>query len=183
MAHDKQAQRGSSCEVDVRGEAPDLGPASDRIGGGAYAHSPFAAMRRLSDSMDKLFSSFFSPNPEQSDQYDAFASQNDVTEASVWPEIEVQHSGNRFLLHVAIPGVNKEDIRVQFRDHALSVCIERPSESGENDSFSRVIPLPEGAKVETTSATLEDGVLRIELEAPVLTDQSRSIEVRDGSPH
>jgi HSP20 family protein len=84
---------------------------------------------------------------------------------------------------------------VELRGNDLCISGERKSESEQRQrqyyrsersygSFFRSIPLPEGAKPDTASATFENGVLKIEMEA---TDdggaQARRIEVREGSPH
>ena len=68
-----------------------------------------------------------------------------------------------------------EDVNVEIRDNALCISGDRRSEHESNEggvyrsersygSFSRTIPLPEGAKPETAIATFENGVLKVELE-------------------
>jgi len=195
MAREHQAQRGISRDEGARGDIQgfDTGAKPSNEGGGVVsADGAFAVMRRLSDSMDRLFSSFFASSGLEVDRDDAFASQNDVTEASLWPELEVRQSGDKFLLHAVIPGIKKEDINVEVRDHKLSIAVERRSHSAMNEEpartgrspsvFCRTIALPKGARVDSASATFEDGVLRIELEVPTSPESSRRIEVRDGSP-
>jgi len=157
---------------------------------GRHPGNPFSLMRRFSEDMDRLFGNFFAPS--------ALGWQglsNDVADATFWPEIEVHHSGDKLIVQADIPGLKKEDVSVEVRDRELTISGERRSESEHNEgryyrtersygSFRRTIALPEGAKTDSASATFENGVLKIEIDAPG-GEQSgaRRIEVRSGSPH
>jgi HSP20 family protein len=154
-----------------------------------FAMSPFSLMRRFSEDVDRLFGGFFGPSLLSNDWPSDFAAK------SFWPEIDVQHTGDKLLIQADVPGLKKEDVHVDVRDHELCISGERRSESDRNEgrfyrtersygSFYRTVTLPEGAKPETASATFDNGVLKIEMEAPGGGQgQSRRIEVREGSPH
>jgi HSP20 family protein len=103
---------------------------------------------------------------------------------------------DRLVVQADVPGLKEEDINVEVQDGTLRLSGERRSEAERSErgyyhsersygSFVRVIPLPQGAKPETASASFENGVLRIEMEAPNGAGQARGrrIEVREGSPH
>ncbi|HLV68167.1 MAG TPA: Hsp20/alpha crystallin family protein [Polyangiaceae bacterium] len=159
---------------------------------GGYGGAPFSLFRRLSDDIDRLFGAFFGQNfrwPER------LTSPRGLMETTSWPEVEVRHAANKFLVQVDVPGLKKEDITVEVRDNELYISGERKSETEQVEgayyrtertygSFCRVIPLPQGAQPDTASASFENGVLKIEMEAPGGAQaQARRIEIREGSTH
>jgi HSP20 family protein len=140
-------------------------------------------MRRLSDDMDRLFEGFLGSGPSGWPEWP-----RTLSRATSWPEIEVSQKGDKLIVQADVPGLKKEDVNVEVRDNELCISGERRSESERTEggyyqsersygSFCRVVPLPEGAKPDTTSATFKDGVLRVEIEAPE-TRPGRRIEVR-----
>ncbi len=135
-----------------------------------HAAGPFSLMRRLGEQMDRMF------------------------RTALWPQIEVSHRDNKLVVTADIPGLKREDVNVEVREKELVISGERRSESEQRrpgyyrsersyGSFKRTIPLPEGSKLETASATFDKGVLRIEIEAPTEQVTGRRIEVREGNPH
>jgi HSP20 family protein len=160
---------------------------------GAYDASPFSLLRRFSEDVDRLFGSFFGASPLWREAWPGWSTE--IAAMSVWPHIDVQHKDDKLLIQADVPGLKKEDVSVDVRDHELCISGERRSESERNEgrfyrtersygSFCRTVPLPEGAKPDTASATFENGVLKIEMEAPGGAQaQGRRIEVREGSTH
>jgi HSP20 family protein len=148
---------------------------------------PFSLMRRFSEDMDRLFEGFFGPSLLGSEPFGS------LMQSTRWPEIEVHQEGNRWVVQADVPGLRREDVNVEVRDDQLIISGERRSQSERNEgryyrsersygSFTRAISLPEGANLESASASFENGVLRIELEVPEQQQRSRRIEVREGSP-
>ena len=149
------------------------------LGGGG----PASLMRRLSDDMDRLFEGFLGgsrgwPRAEMD------------TAASWWPEIDVSQQGDKLVVQADVPGMKKDDVSVEVRDGELCISGERRSESERTEgnylqsersygSFSRVVPLPAGAKADSASATFESGVLRVEIEVPGDASRGRKIEVHE----
>jgi len=160
---------------------------------GTYGASPFSLMRRFSEDVDRLFGNFFGPSSLWREEWPSWST--DFAAMSGWPNLDVQHAGDKLLIQADVPGLKKEDVSVEVRDHELCISGERRSESERNEgrfyrtersygSFCRTVPLPEGAKPDTASATFENGVLKIEMEAPGGAQaQARRIEVREGTPH
>lgn len=148
---------------------------------------PFSLMRRFSEDMDRLFEGFFGPSLFRSEPFGS------LMQSTRWPEIEVHQEGNRWIVQADVPGLRREDVSVEVRDDQLMISGERRSQSERNEgryyhsersygTFTRTIPLPEGANLESASASFENGVLRIELEVPEQQQRARKIEVREGSP-
>lgn len=154
---------------------------------------PFSVMRRFSEDMDRILEGFFGPSPFGSGRSE-WLSWPGTSDSTAWPAIEIHHSGDKLVIQADVPGLKKEDVNVEVRDRELCISGERRSKSEHQEgrfyrsersygSFFRSVPLPEGAKVDTASATFEDGVLRIEIEAPGKQSQGRRIQVRDGRGH
>jgi len=142
-------------------------------------------MRRIGEDMDQLFANFFGRDP-----FEALG----LTGTTTWPEVEVYRHENKLVVRADVPGLNREDVNVEVSDNELRVSGERRHESEQREreyyrsertygSFSRTIPLPEGAKTDTASATFHNGVLQIEIEVPVQTSRSRKIDVREQASH
>ena len=100
-------------------------------------------------------------------------------EEAAWnPGIDVFERDNRLVTKVDLPGLKKEDVRVEVTDGHLAISGTRNREEEEKGeqfyrcereygSFYRAVPLPEGAKLEDVKATFADGVLEVSVPLPV----------------
>jgi len=93
------------------------------------------------------------------------------------------------VLRADLPGMNKDDVKVEITDEAIILDGERKYEHEENEGgvyrsersyghFYREIPLPEGVKTENATANFKNGVLEITVDAPKTTQNRRTIEVK-----
>jgi HSP20 family protein len=84
---------------------------------------------------------------------------------------------DKFIIRAELPGVSKEDVSVDVSDDAITIHGERKHEQEQEQegfyhsewsygSFSRTLPLPEGAIVDNAEASFRDGVLKVTLPAP-----------------
>lgn len=149
-----------------------------------FAARPLSLMRRLSEDMDRLFEEFFGSNLIGTEKLGAFAE-------SWWPAIDVYQRDNKLVVQADVPGMDKDNIKVEVRDNQLFISGERQSESERSEqgyyrsersygSFTRTIALPEGAKPDTASASFDKGVLKVEVEvSPQKKPQGRVVEVRE----
>jgi HSP20 family protein len=160
---------------------------------------PFSLMRRISEDMDRLFEGFLGPSMLANAGVlggtgSLLRGQQQLFGGGGWPEIEVHQEGQRLVVQADLPGLNRDDVHVEVREGHVLISGERRTQHEQNEggfyhsersygSFSRAIPLPENAKVDSASASFENGVLRIEIEAPE-QEQSRArrIEIREGKP-
>jgi len=65
-----------------------------------------------------------------------------------------------------VPGVKKEDAKIELEDRSLTVTVTRKALSGdqtEQIQLSRNLTIPEGVAVENVTAKLEDGLLTVTL--------------------
>lgn len=97
------------------------------------------------------------------------------TNQSTLPSVNILETGNDFKVEMAVPGMKKEDFKVELDNNTLSIEAEISTES-EHDyadsaryarkefsyqSFRRTFYLPNTVENEKIEATYQDGVLRL----------------------
>ncbi|HYA17304.1 MAG TPA: Hsp20/alpha crystallin family protein [Bryobacteraceae bacterium] len=146
--------------------------------GRLFGMNPFAMMREFTNEMDRAFGGL-----EPSLQ--AWA-----------PAVDIQRCNGSLIVTAELPGLRKEEVRVEVSDHALIIEGERKREHKEDHEgyhryersygkFYRSIPLPEGAKTDQARAELNEGILKISLPAPEAAkpeERRTRIPVEAGSP-
>lgn len=131
----------------------------------AATRDPFAMLRKMTSELDRMFDeggwpSFGTPA------------------LTAWtPGIDVFEKDNRLFTKVDLPGMKKEDVKVEVSDGQLTISGERKREAEEKKkdfyrcereygSFYRAVPLPDGVKLEDVMATFADGVLEVSVPLP-----------------
>lgn len=116
------------------------------------------------------------------------ATQNPST--AFHPAADILETPAGFELQLALPGVPKEAVNIDFQKGQLVVTGERKApEGGENapkfrraeiayGSFSRTFRLPDTINVKAISAELTDGILRVNLPFDTEKVTKQHIEVR-----
>ncbi|WP_437286796.1 Hsp20/alpha crystallin family protein [Sorangium sp. So ce406] len=168
-----------------------------RYGGAGGLMSPFTMMRRMMEDMDRMFDDLgfggvLSPYRQARPTAEQGGGRGlSSLGGGLWaPHIEVGERGGQLVVKADLPGVTKDDIRVQVQGDALIIEGERRQEQQEQregvsytersyGSFVRSIPLPEGVQVDDVSATFENGVLEVCLKLPQ-QQRGRSIEIKSG---
>lgn len=142
-----------------------------------FGVSPFAMMREFSDEMDRMFRSGAAETPA----------------VQAWtPAVDVQRCNGNLVVTAELPGLRKEEVKVEMTDKALIIEGERRQEHKEDHKgyhrfersygkFYRSIPLPEGVKADQAKAELADGVLKISVPAPEAKPAARQIPVAAGA--
>jgi HSP20 family protein len=107
------------------------------------------------------------------------------------PEIDVFEKDNRLVTKVDLPGMKKEDVKVEVTDGHLAISGERKTETEEKKdafyrcereygSFYRVVPLPDGVKLEDVKATFSEGVLEVSVPLPAKPEAKvRKVEIQE----
>lgn len=101
---------------------------------------------------------------------------------------DVYEDEKKITVRLEVPGMDKDDIKIEVRDNALIVSgekrFERESESGRYrvlqcayGSFDRVVPLPAAVLADQTKASYKNGVLKIEL-PKAQPGKSNRVEIR-----
>jgi HSP20 family molecular chaperone IbpA len=132
-------QNTQSTEMQTSGRAGRQGGGMERRG--AYAPSlfslspreflsasPFELMRRFSEEMDRAFEGFGMSR-----------GMGGGGEMMRWaPAVEVFERDNKLIVHAELPGLNKDDVRVELTDEGLVLQGERRREHEErNEGFYR----------------------------------------------
>ena len=107
------------------------------------------------------------------------------------PEIDVYQKNNRLFTRIDLPGMKKEDVKVEVTDGHLAISGERRREEEEKEkefyrsereygSFYRAVPLPEGVKLDDVKATFADGVLEVSVPLPAkATAATKTVEIQE----
>lgn len=88
------------------------------------------------------------------------------------PALEIEEKGNALLVKADLPGLTKEDVKVEVAPEGLTITGERKEEKEEKregyfrterlyGSFERFVPLPDGAMLDKAVAEFKDGVLKV----------------------
>ena len=148
------------------------------------SRDPFTLLRQMTSELDRVFDepawpSFGFPTS-------AIAVPNVVGWA---PEIDVFEKDGRFVTRVDLPGMKKEDVKVEVTDGHLAISGERKRESEETKDnvyrsereyggFYRAVPLPDGVKLEDVKAAFSDGVLEVSVPLPAKAEAKvRRVEI------
>jgi HSP20 family protein len=106
------------------------------------------------------------------------------------PQIEINERDGKLIVTADLPGMKKDDVRVEVVDNNLIIEGERRQERKEDregyfvtertyGKFYRAIPLPEGVNPENAKATFHDGVLELTLDTPKKKTSARAIPIEE----
>jgi HSP20 family protein len=143
--------------------------------------SPFELMRRFTDELDRAFEGL------------GLARGAGGGEMEMWtPSVEVFERDNNLVVRAELPGLDKDDVRVELTDDGLVIEGERRREREERleggyrseieyGHFYRLIPLPEGVNIDQAQARMNNGVLDIAIPIAEARRPRRSIPVETGA--
>jgi len=149
---------------------------------GLSSASPFGSIfQRWNDEMDRFFSDFGLGRNRLAG-----------AQGALWsPQVEVFQRGNELIVRAELPGLSKDDVKVEINDNVLTIQGERKQEHEEEregwyrnersyGSFYRAIPLPEGTIGDSAKASFKNGVLEITLQAPPQeVSRGRRLEIKE----
>lgn len=145
--------------------------------------TPYWTTRHLAsdlfEEMDRVFEDWnrVSPNPV----YD---------ERTMHPPCEIAEADEHYFMSIDLPGMKREDIKIEISDNVLTVSGERKRESSEKTHkiqryeksygfFKRSFSLPASVEPDKVEARYEDGVLELYLPKPQAI-KPRQIEIQTG---
>ena len=126
------------------------------------------ALPRRSERTPSIFEDFFKPWNEWFDDRSFFGKMMKV------PAVNVVETKDFFMVSLAVPGLKKNDFKIDIEGNMLTISSEKEEEKEEKDirftrkeynysSFSRSFTLPEEVKREKIEAIYEDGILKLTL--------------------
>ena len=80
--------------------------------------------------------------------------------------VDVHEDKDNYFASFEVPGVKKEDVKIELNDSLLTVAAEKREKDGEKESsysLTRSVSVPDGVNAEAISAKLEDGILTVTL--------------------
>ncbi|MEO1053541.1 MAG: Hsp20/alpha crystallin family protein [Bacteroidota bacterium] len=127
----------------------------------------------FSSVLDKFFSDF----------------NKDYTPSDFTPRVDVIENEKSFEIQVALPGVSKEDLKLDVNDGTLTISGERKFEDkkeGRNyrkvethfGSFTRSFRLSDEVDQENISANHKDGILAVEIPKLEKVETRKKIEIK-----
>jgi HSP20 family protein len=156
-----------------------------------FATSPFSLMRRMMDDLDRVFEEFGFRTGESSMARRELQRRAAGREAFWAPDVDVFEREGKLVVRADLPGLSKDDVRVEVQDGALVIEGERRHEREIErggmyraeriyGTFSRVIPLPEGVDPDAAEARFDNGVLEVSLGLSEEKARGKRIEIREG---
>jgi HSP20 family protein len=158
-------------------ETPTVAPTS--VPTPTFWDDPFGFMVRFNEEFDRFFNDIglLRRRPDL-----GWLVPRTFAEAApaMWsPQIEIVEKEGKLMVKADLPGVKRDDVKVEIRDNLLVLRGERKDEREEKKegfyrsersygSFLRSIPLPKGTDVDSATAMFRDGVLEITIDIPKL---------------
>ena len=139
-----------------------------------FGWGPSGLMRELGEEMERAFRGVAAGVPSEP-----------------WiPAVDIRQCDGDVVVTAELPGLKKEDVKVELTENALIIQGERKQEHKEDHEgfhrwersygqFYRSIPLPEGAKSDQAKAELTDGVLKISMPVGETKKKTRQIPVEE----
>ena len=126
---------------------------------------PFRDLEEMSDRLNRVFGT---PTVQRE------GGKETMTVADWSPAVDISESEREYLIHVELPEVKKEDVKVSVEEGVLTIHGERKQEKEENGnkyhrversygSFARSFTLPDGVDNTKVTAEFKDGMLNLHL--------------------
>ncbi|HVP37893.1 MAG TPA: Hsp20/alpha crystallin family protein [Candidatus Saccharimonadales bacterium] len=136
--------------------------------------NPARELSSLDDEVNRLFRSFWNREPVWAQ-----------STASFLPPVDVEETKERYAVTVELPGLEQKDVKVSVVDNSLVIRGEKQDVRQEKDvnyhrvercfgRFERVLQLATKVDRDRISASMKNGVLRIEVPK---TEEAREREI------
>lgn len=141
-----------------------------------FGVNPYKLMKRFTDEMDRALGGFMT-----------------TAEQDFWaPAVDVKTANGNLVVTAELPGLTKDDIKVEVIGDALVIEGERKKEEEQKGEqyyrseryygkFYRSIPLPKGANTDAIKADLNNGVLQVTIPVPEIKPTSQQIPIGTGT--
>ena len=117
----------------------------------------------------RSFRPFYMSDIFENDFFPVLGSRN-----SSMPAVNIREDEKQYSLELAVPGMDKKDLRIDINEDVLTISSEKRNESEESkdgykrkefsySSFSRSFYIPENVSREKIEASYKDGILTVGL--------------------
>jgi len=179
-----------------QGQTKQIVPQAPAVPQKVAGSSPFAFMRRFAEEMDRLFEDFGFETGFQMPRFLTRGRERrreaGLVPAEWSPRVDVVQREGQFVVRADLPGMTREDVKVEVTDDVLTIQGERKQEKKEEregyrysecsyGSFYRTIPLPEGVDTSKATADFRKGVLEVCMPAAPRPElKARRVEIHEG---
>jgi HSP20 family protein len=124
-------------------------------------YSPLMRTNPFGADLDRLFGDLFVDDNGDS--------------PTIWrPRVDISETESEFRVTADLPGVNKDDVNVNFEDDTLVITGERKQETTSEETnfyrtervygrFSRSFTFPKGIEIDKIAAKFDNGVLHVSI--------------------
>jgi HSP20 family protein len=126
-------------------------------------NTPPSTLGRVTD-FDEWFRHPFAGLPSLSRLLDWDGAYAGATTGSL--ATDIHEDKDNYFATFEVPGVKKEDVKVEFNDRLLTVTVVRKEKNGDTESSytaSRSVSVPDSVNPEAIAAKVEDGILTVTL--------------------
>ncbi len=151
----------------------------------ASSTSPYWVLDRFADEIDRMFDQFGFGHLSNR--------RSTSSDFMTWtPRVDVSQRNDQLVIRADLPGLSKDDVKVDVTDDAVTIQGERHREHQEEQggiyrsertygSFYRTVPLPEGTIADQAKASFKNGVLEVTMPAPPeQVSRGRRLEISEG---
>jgi len=152
-------------------------------------------LERFADEVDRVFDEFGFGRSWLTPSGGRTLSTSNVRNDWTWaPAVEVFHRNSELVVRADLPGLTKDDVKVDVGEDRLIIQGERKQEHREEHegmyrsersygTFCREVRLPAGAMTDQAKASFKDGVLEVTIPAPPESARrGRRLEISDAAP-
>ena len=130
----------------------------------------------FNEAMDRMFDNFFGFNWPRTE-----------ADNSLWtPRVNIEDEDGRYILTAEVPGMEKEGINIEVKDHVLTLTGENKMEEEKKEKnfhlfercygqFARTFRLPENVDTEGIAAEYKNGILKIDIPK---TEEAKPKEIK-----
>ena len=126
-----------------------------------WAHNPWSNLFSLQRRMNRLFDASHGEEGERS--------------VGIWsPRVEIVELDDRFEVTAELPGMKRDEVKVELKDDVLTISGEKVLENEKKDrnihlcervygSFNRSFQMPQYVDASKTKAEFKEGVLTLDI--------------------
>jgi HSP20 family protein len=132
--------------------------------------NPMRDMMSMEREFNKIFNSL-----ERKFSFGNGNGENEEFENAIWmPMTDIVEDDNQYYLNIDLPGIKKEDVKINYSNGQLNISGERKQENMENNAkfhrversygkYYRSFALPQKIKENEINAEFKDGQLKISI--------------------
>ncbi|MBM3419902.1 MAG: Hsp20/alpha crystallin family protein [Bacteroidetes bacterium] len=118
----------------------------------------------------RSFRPFFMPGIFEDNFFPTVSGSTNITK----PAVNIREDEKKYSLELAVPGIDKKDLKIEINEDILTISMEQKQENEEETSgykrrefsyasFCRSFYLPEDTNRDKIEASYKDGVLTVDL--------------------